>query len=109
MLDDIDMGEIDCVIIKDLSRLGRSMIDVGYYIQIHVPKKHVRFVSVNDMIGTLDGVTNISFGKLSGTKIPLTALLDEEYSNDISRKTPICNRLLRSRREICGSTRSLWV
>lgn len=87
MLNDIDKGEIDCVIVKDLSRLGRSLIDVGYYLQMHFPKKNVRLISVNDMIDTLDGITNLSFGKLSGTKIPLTTLLDEEYSNDISRKT----------------------
>lgn len=86
MLDDIEKGKIDCVIVKDFSRLGRNMIDVGYYIQIHFPKKQVRFISVNDMIDTLDGITNISFVELAGTKLPLITLNDEEYTNDISSK-----------------------
>ena len=32
MLSDIENGKINCVIVKDLSRLGRNSIDTGYYI-----------------------------------------------------------------------------
>ena len=42
LLSDIDNGKIDCVIVKDLSRLGRNAIDTGFYIEkIFVEK--VRF------------------------------------------------------------------
>ena len=33
MLSDIEAGHINCVIVKDLSRLGRNSIDTGYYIE----------------------------------------------------------------------------
>ena len=37
MLSDIEAGKIDCVIVKDLSRLGRNSIDSGYYLSlIHI-------------------------------------------------------------------------
>lgn len=87
MLKDIRTGKINCTVVKDLSRLGRSMIDVGYYTQTFFPSKNVRFISIVDKIDTLDGVTNIAFGESPGQKIPLTSLLDEQYVNDISKKT----------------------
>lgn len=36
MLDDIESGRVNCVIVKDLSRLGRNSIDTGYYIERYV-------------------------------------------------------------------------
>jgi len=56
MLEDIQAGKINCVIVKDLSRLGREMIDVGYYIQMFFPSKGVRFISIGNQIDTLDGI-----------------------------------------------------
>ena len=87
MLEDIRAGKINCVIVKDLSRLGRDMIDVGYYVQMFFPSKCVRFISIGNKIDTLDGMTNITFGKLPGDRIPLTSLMDEQYAIDISKKT----------------------
>jgi hypothetical protein len=43
MLDDIEAGKIECVITKDLSRLGRSMIDAGYYLEQYFPFKKCAF------------------------------------------------------------------
>jgi len=86
MLEDIRAGKINCVIVKDLSRLGRDMIDVGYYVQMLFPGKGVRFISIGNKIDTLDGMTNITFGKLPGDRIPLTSLMDEQYAIDISKK-----------------------
>lgn len=87
MLEDIRAGKINCVIVKDLSRLGRNRIDVGYYVQMFFPSNRVRFISIGNKIDTLDGMTNITFGKLPGDRIPLAALMDEQYAIDISKKT----------------------
>jgi len=87
MLEDIRAGEINCVIVKDLSRLGRDLVDVGYYVQMFFPSKRVRFISIGNKIDTLDGMTNIAFGKLPGDRIPLASLMDEQYAIDISKKT----------------------
>ena len=48
MSKDILTGKINCVIVKDLSRLGRDYITTGYYIEVIFPANGVRFVSVND-------------------------------------------------------------
>ena len=37
MLSDIEAGHVNCVIVKDLSRLGRNTIDTGYYIEQYFP------------------------------------------------------------------------
>ena len=87
MLEDIRAGKINCVIVKDLSRLGRDLVDVGYYVQMFFPSKRVRFISIGNKIDTMDGMTNIAFGKLPGDRIPLTSLMDEQYVVDISKKT----------------------
>ena len=47
MLSDIEAGLINCVIVKDLSRLGRNVIDTGYYIERYFPMQKVRFIAVN--------------------------------------------------------------
>ena len=48
MLQDIQEGKIDCVVVKDLSRLGRDHMTVGYYLEMFFPSKNVRFISIND-------------------------------------------------------------
>ena len=50
MLSDIEAGKIDCVIVKDLSRLGRNSIDSGYYIEQYFPSHNVRFIAVTDQL-----------------------------------------------------------
>ena len=48
MLADTEAGKIDCIVVKDLSRLGRSAIDTGYYIEKYFPLHGIRFIAVND-------------------------------------------------------------
>ena len=48
MLDDVERGKVNCVVVKDLSRLGRNSIDSGYYIEKYFPLHQVRFIAVND-------------------------------------------------------------
>ena len=45
MLADVETGKIDCVVVKDLSRLGRNAIDSGYYLEKYFPLHHVRFIT----------------------------------------------------------------
>jgi len=46
MLEDINNKKINCVIVKDLSRLGRDHVMTGYYIETFFPENNVRFVSI---------------------------------------------------------------
>lgn len=87
MLEAIDQGKIDCVIVKDLSRLGRDAVEVGFYVQYLFPQKGVRFLSILDDLDTLDGITDISSGAAHGLRISLVNIFNQEYAADISRKT----------------------
>lgn len=80
MLEQIKTGEINCVIVKDLSRFGRNYIKASEYIQRIFPKIGVRFIAINDNIDT------INKDETDDIIIPLKNLLNDEYSRDISIK-----------------------
>lgn len=82
MMQKIYDGEINCVIVKDLSRLGRNHTETGKYISRIFPAFGVRFIAVNDGVDSLkqnDDYDNII--------IPFKDLLNDSYSRDISVKT----------------------
>ena len=56
MIQDILDEKIECIVVKDLSRLGRDHLAVGYYLEIFFPQKDVRIVSVNDQFDTFDDI-----------------------------------------------------
>ena len=79
MLQDIETGKIQCVIVKDLSRLGRNYIDTGYYIQSYFPAYHVRFIALNENFDTeKEDSNNILFTVLN--------MINESYAIDASKK-----------------------
>lgn len=49
----IEAGEVESLIVKDLSRLGREYLQVGYYTEIYLPQKGIRFIAVNDAVDSL--------------------------------------------------------
>lgn len=51
---DIESGLINCVITKDLSRLGRNYLDCGLYLEVFFPEHNVRYIAVNDGVDTLN-------------------------------------------------------
>ena len=53
LLKDINCGLIDTVIVKDLSRLGRNYLKVGYYLHYYFPDRNIRFISINDDFDSL--------------------------------------------------------
>ncbi len=60
MIDDIEDGKINCVVTKDLSRLGRNYIMTGQYTEIYFPSKGVRYIAVNDNVDTLNGESELA-------------------------------------------------
>ena len=46
LLEDINNKKINCVIVKDLSRLGRDHVMTGYYIETFFPENNIRFISI---------------------------------------------------------------
>ena len=53
VIDMIEKDEVETLIVKDLSRLGREYLQVGYYTEIYFPQKGVRFIAVNDGVDSL--------------------------------------------------------
>lgn len=87
MLADIDAGRIECIVVKDLSRLGREFLSTSYYIEEYFPSKRVRFVSVNDHFDTIDGINNQETESGSRVRIPIINAFNEQVSLDIQKKT----------------------
>jgi DNA invertase Pin-like site-specific DNA recombinase len=81
MLADAESGKVNCIITKDLSRLGRNTIDTGYYIEKHFPLNNTRFIAVNDNYDS-DDKDSVHGGII----LPLKNMINEAYSIDISRK-----------------------
>ena len=81
MLSDIEAGHVNCVIVKDLSRLGRNTIDTGYYIEQYFRIRNIRFIAVNENFDTA-----APEDAHSGIIIPLRNMINETYALDIGRK-----------------------
>ena len=81
MMQKIYDSEINCVVVKDLSRLGRNHTETGKYITRVFPAFGVRFISVNDNIDTIRRDHD-----LDSIIIPFKDLLNDSYSRDISIK-----------------------
>ena len=79
MIHDIEKGLIDTVITKDLSRLGRERLAVGYYTEIYFPEHSVRYIALLDNIDTyLDSGMN--------DMAPFKGVINDMYVRDISKK-----------------------
>ena len=78
MITDIENGRINCVITKDLSRLGRNYLQSGAYIEMYFPQKNVRYIAITDGIDTSkSGETDI---------MPFKNILNVMYAKDTSKK-----------------------
>ena len=84
LLDDIEMGYISVVIVKDLSRLGRDYVSVGHYTDNYFPEHNIRFIAVNDMVDSDEGENEIA---------PFKNVMNEMYARDISRKVRSAHRI----------------
>lgn len=95
---EVDAGKINCVIVKDLSRLGRDYIGVGNYVENVYPRKDVRFISLNERLDSL-----LRPEEVHDIIIPFTNLMNEHYARDISRKVRSALDSKRRRGEFIGA------
>ena len=86
MIDDIEDGKINCVVTKDLSRLGRNYILTGQYTEIYFPSKDVRYIAVNDNVDTLNGESELA---------PFLNILNEMHARQTSKKIKAALRVRR--------------
>jgi DNA invertase Pin-like site-specific DNA recombinase len=98
MMKDIEAGHVNCVIVKDLSRLGRDYIEAGRLIQKTFPAFCVRFISVTDPYDSL--TANYSDTSLV---IPVKNFVNDSYCRDISQKVKSHQKVKRENGEFIGS------
>ena len=84
MLEDMEMGYISTVIVKDSSRFGRNYLEVGQYTDYYFPEHNIRFIAINDCIDSENGEDNFS---------AFRNVMNEMYAKDISRKVRSSHRL----------------
>ena len=96
MLKDIENGLINCVITKDLSRLGRNYLDCGLYLEVFFPEHNVRYIAVNDGVDTLN--------KSAMDITPFRNILNEMYSADVSVKIKSAYRARFQQGKFMGTT-----
>lgn len=82
MMDDMRKDNVNCIIVKDLSRFGREHIDVDNYLERIFPLMNIRFISIMQQIDSFKYPS-----KMNSIEIPFLNLINEEYARDISRKT----------------------
>ncbi|NCC69635.1 MAG: hypothetical protein EOM14_15865 [Clostridia bacterium] len=81
LMERVRHGEIDCIVVKDLSRFGRNYKETGNYLERIFPFLNIRFIAINDNFDTLTAERN-EYGFI----VPLKNLMNETYSRDISQK-----------------------
>ena len=84
LLEDIENGFVGAVIVKDMSRLGRDYLQVGYYTDTYFPDRNIRFIAVNDCVDSEDGENELA---------PFRNVMNEMYARDISRKVRSAHRI----------------
>ena len=81
MMEDIRLGRINCIIVKDMSRFGREYLEIANYIEKVFPFLGVRFISVNDKLDTKDGIKSDK-----SYEIAIKNIFNDLYAKDISKK-----------------------
>ena len=79
MIKDIEIGKINMIITKDMSRLGRDYIGTGELIEKYFPNNNIRYIAINDGIDTFIDNTNNDIA-------PFKAIMNDMYAKDISKK-----------------------
>jgi site-specific DNA recombinase len=83
MIIDIENGKINCVITKDLSRLGRNYIQTGLYTDYFFPENKIRYIAINDNYDSEKGDNELA---------PFKNIMNEWYSRDQSKKIKSAKR-----------------
>lgn len=98
MMEDIEAGHIDCVIVKDLSRFGRDYIEAGRLIQKTFPAFSVRFIALNDNFDSLTADFNERM-----LVLPVKNFINDAYCSDISKKVRSHQRVKREKGDFIGA------
>ena len=77
MLSEMGSGNVSTVIVKDMSRLGRDYLKVGYYTEVYFVEKDIRYIAINDGVDSSKGDNDFT---------PFRNLFNDFYAKDTSKK-----------------------
>lgn len=86
MIQDIEDGQISTVIAKDMSRIGRNYLEVGYYTEIFFGQKNIHFIAISNNVDSDD--------QGSSEFAPFLNIMNEWYLRDCSKKIKASKRSL---------------
>lgn len=90
MLDAAKLGQINCIIVKDLSRFGRDYIEVGDYLEQIFPFLGIRFIAINDNYDSIDH----PYGSAGLIDVSFKNVIYDLYSKELSEKVRSAKRQL---------------
>ena len=93
MIKDIEAGKINCVITKDLSRLGRELYKTGQYIEQYFLEKGVRYIAINDSYDS----------NIGDSMLGLRLSVNDLYLRDVSKKVKSAIKAKQQQGEYMGS------
>lgn len=100
MMESVRRREIDCIVVKDLSRFGRNYVETGFYLEKIFPFLGVRFIAVNDhydtlkssggdeMVVSLKNIVNSLFAKDISKKVSAALHIKQEKGEYLGARTP---------------------
>lgn len=97
LINEIESGKAKVVITKNLSRLGRSNFECGYFMDYYFPSMNIRYMTVQEGVDT--GNSNNS----SNEYAPLNNFINEKYSRDLSKNIKNSKRIKQENGEYVGS------
>lgn len=97
LLKKANCGDIQCIIVKDLSRFARNHIEQGRYLEMVFPLMGVRFISINDNYDSDDVLK-----RTNDIGIPIKGVIYELYSKDLSAKVKSVKKELGREGKVCG-------
>lgn len=98
LMEDAKAGKINCIIVKDLSRLGRNYIEAGNYLEKVFPFMGIRFIAISDGYDS----ENLK-PEDTGLLLPLKNIINASYAKDLSKKVSSARHVQRGRGEFTGS------
>ena len=93
MIEDIEACKINCVITKDLSRLGREMYKTGKYIEEYFLERGVRYIAINDSYDS----------NIGDSMLGIRLSVNDLYLRDVSKKVKTALRAKQNHGDYIGS------
>ena len=83
MMEEVEAGRVEAIVIKDMSRLGRDYLKVGQVMEV-LRQRGVRLIAINDGVDSLKGDDDFT---------PFRNIMNEYCAKDISKKRRIVNKM----------------